>query len=228
LPLSIPNLREALARLRDETSPFKGLPEVYVTDVVRCLRLSYLERTGAVPPDPDVLSRVRLIQALGNILHEVVGRVFPEGWLSEVSVRVCNGRVCLGGRVDLYNPSENVLVEVKTRAYVPDRPVPHHVVQARLYASVLGARRVHLLYIGRARGDYRVFDVKPYGRPHELLRWAFERGEELARALAEGRPPGVEYGPWCSGCSFSRHCPLRGKKTIDFREVPDWVSRFGT
>lgn len=225
--MSIPNLREAIARLREETSPNRGLPEVYVTDITRCLRLSYLERTGAVPPDLDILSRVRLIQALGNLLHEAIGRVFPEGWLGELSVKLCRGGVCLSGRVDLYNPSENVLVEVKTRAYVPERPAPHHVVQARIYSAVLGARRVYLLYIGRARGDYRVFEVKPYERPAELLGWAFERATRLHRSIADGRPPEPEWGPWCNGCSYIRHCPLRGRRVVDFREYPGWVDRFG-
>ena len=220
------NLREVLVRLREATSTRPSLPTVHVTDVVRCLRLSYLEATQAIPPDLDVLSRVRLIQALGNLLHEAVGRVFPEGWLSEVSVRVCDGTLCLEGRVDLYNPSENALVEVKTRAYPPDRPVPHHVVQARLYASVLGARRLQLLYIGRARGDYRVFDLKPYGSPTELLRWAFDRGRLLLERVNARRPPEPEYGPWCRGCSFYRYCPLRGKKEAVFREYPEWVDVF--
>ncbi len=174
---------------------------VYVTELVGCTLKPRLRRlapmlAATVSFEPPVL--------IGSLVHAAVERIArseSSNVETEVEVsREVNG-VLVKGRVDLLmrrdDGSIEEIVELKFTRRAPQQPKPHHVMQVRVYAEMLGCEDCRLYVAYLAPDRLAVYEVRRLNEP--LL-------EPLVRDYLENT-----YAPrwdWeCRYCPFRRICP---------------------
>jgi len=172
---------------------------IHVSEVSGCLRKAFYERK-TVRPTLDVRN---VIMAIGNGVHWQLQELLKEeGWKSEVKTEWDLKKFKLIGHIDLFNPEENIVLELKTIGRVPERPYLPHLRQINAYLIMIKARKGYLVYIGK-NGAIRVFDVK-FDR--KLWRKTIKRAFHLWYCLQENRPPKPEFSGLCSFCEFKWRC----------------------
>ncbi len=169
---------------------------VYVTDLTSCSqkRVFRLEM-------PLLSFRFEPPMLLGDLVHRGLEEILgEEGWVTEMEVvkqfDVDGRRVELRGRVDaaLIDGDRVVhVVEIKTARSV-EKPLEHHLLQLRIYMSLLGAETGSLVYV----------------TPEKILEYTVEDGyvdfEMLVAETVrnEARP---RFDWECRYCPYRRFCP---------------------
>ncbi len=176
-----------------------GSDIIHVGEVSGCLRKAYYDRKSL----KATLDIKNVIMAIGNGVHVALQDLLrEEGWIDELEVEWNLGKFKLVGHVDLYNPRENIVLEIKTTGKVPEKPYLPHLRQLNAYLIMSKARKGYLIYIGKD-GKVRVFDLKPGKR---LWKETVKRAFHLWYSLRENRPPKPEFSLLCSFCEHRWRC----------------------
>jgi len=172
---------------------------IHVGEVSGCLRKVFYDRKSL----RATLDIKNIIMAIGNGIHfQLQDLLREEGWVSEVKTTWGLGEFKLIGHIDLYNPRENIVLEIKTTNKVPEKPYLPHLRQLNAYLIMSKARKGYLIYIGKD-GKVRVYDLKPDKRLwHETVKRAFY----LWHSLKENKPPKPEFSPLCNLCEYRWKC----------------------
>lgn len=118
-------------------------PDIHVTDLTMCLRMSYLNKKD---PSPEAVGSL-INMTSGTMFHAVSENALSEEYISEIPVE-WDGLV---GRVDLYYPKKKRVVDLKTKRWVDATldTSTHHEWQVRIYGYMLekSGRPVDELFI---------------------------------------------------------------------------------
>lgn len=172
---------------------------IHVVEISGCLRRAYYDRN---------IPRARLdvhnvVMAIGNGIHYQLQELLrSEGWRPEYEVSWDFKKFKLIGHIDLYNPRENIVLELKTVNKVPDKPYDSHVIQVNTYLAMVRSRKGYIAYIARD-GNIRVYKVS-YDK--ELWEKAVRRAFYLFYSLRDRKPPKPEQSFLCSYCPYKWKC----------------------
>jgi hypothetical protein len=191
---------------------FKNQDGTYhVTELCRCLKQSFLERRhGHVETYSEVWSKQR-----GNALHRHVSYAF-NGWKElpiQMIIRLDNGSIRVLGHVDLFDPEERELIELKSTRVVDWQskkhllPHRHHVLQLQSYYSMwtqcyhLPADRLSVAYMDD-KTPPRSYEVEPC----DVADWLRQRMITLHEAIQRDGTPQGEPSELCHYCVFKEIC----------------------
>ena len=128
-------------------------------------------------------------------------------------IRLDNEIIRVRGHVDLFDPEERQLIELKsTRALEwQDKkhllPYTHHVLQLQSYYSIwtqchhLPAEKLSIAYMDE-KTPPRSYQVEP----RVLTDWLRQRARHLHDVIQQDRSPESETGPLCHYCAFKEVC----------------------
>ncbi len=172
---------------------------IHVSEVSECLRKAYYTRTAPLKPNEAAL----IIMSFGNGLHNQLQEyLVSQGWKSEVEVSWNFKYFRLIGHIDLYNPTNNTVLEIKTTNKIPDNPYPNHVMQLNSYQAMIKAEKGYLIYISR-NGQVEVF---PHRFDKRLWKTTIKRAFNYYFSLRKNRAPKPEPSPLCTYCPFKWKC----------------------
>lgn len=174
----------------------------------------------------DLQSAMRLLT--GEPIHEFYRRVFTDAFgdnykmvESEVAISI-EGETITGHCDGVLRTGEHLaLVEIKTVGFTTydmvvknAAPLPQHLEQANMYACVIGATKVYVLYHNRNDGRYTVFSSDANLELFEATKEKFagvirRRGGEMIR-----RPFNDATQAPCSYCEFRDDCYQGFKETV--------------
>ena len=173
---------------------------IYVTDLASpCTRRSWFARRY----EPMTLEN-EAIKLFGVVVHQTIQEgLRRRGYEIEVGLGLHVDGAKLTGRADAVSYDENLVVEIKTVTTLPDRPRDEHVVQANIYASILGLDNYCIVYVTRTDGRTRVFCGKADRLGLDEIK---EMVKVVHKAIQSKTPPEPVKGPWCNYCPFKWHC----------------------
>ncbi|RLE49014.1 MAG: hypothetical protein DRJ18_00615 [Candidatus Methanomethylicota archaeon] len=167
--------------------------EWYVTELTRCRQWVLFSRFYG----PSKLMKPALM--LGELAHMGLQMFLAEGYgESEVEANKQVGDYVVKGRCDAI--VDGVVYELKTCRAVPQSPLPHHVLQLRLYLWLFERQQGVLLYVA----------------PDGVVSYNVEcpLDDQQVLELIE-MPESPRWPEWeCSYCEFSQYCgrAVRGER----------------
>jgi len=186
---------------------------VWVTDMVHCPERYHLSLQY-----PEVsLGQFSSTQfVLGELLHRAIesDKLF-EGWLKEYEVAKDYGKFKIRGQVDLWNPDEKILVEIKTGRDVKSPPSPHHILQVWIYKQILGSQQEFIIYATYGRIveveltqiDYQDVFTQLKAQQMSMINMPDILGKYVAWWWGAAPTP---LWPWeCDYCPYAHLCALR-------------------
>ena len=184
----------------EKTSRLSYRPnEIHVGEISGCLRRAYFDRRLAKP----TLDIRNVIFLIGNGVHYWLQALLKEqGWEAEKKVEQNLGEFKIVGHIDLYNPKERILLELKTVGKAPVKPYLVHLRQVNSYTVMVRARKGYIVYIAKD-GYIKVFDVKP---DFDLWKKTRKRAYQLWYALQRNQPPRPEFSILCQYCPWKWKC----------------------
>ncbi|MCY0868427.1 MAG: CRISPR-associated protein Cas4 [Desulfurococcus sp.] len=167
---------------------------VYVTELVSCSHKYHLRRKY-----PELTLGFEPSAVLGTLLHLGLESILrEEGYEVEYSVErqveVEGAFYTVKGRVDAFNPSRGVVVEVKSSRSSRELPRQHHIEQLNIYLNLLEAEKGILVYITPDK-------IEEY----EVLKERIDVGDLLKNTINDLIHP--RYSWECNYCAFKRICP---------------------
>jgi CRISPR/Cas system-associated exonuclease Cas4 (RecB family) len=130
-----------------------------------------------------------------------------------MTIRLDNESIRILGHVDLFDPSENEIIELKsTRAVAwQDKkhllPHRHHVLQLQSYYSIwtrchkLPAEKLSVAYM-----DDMTPPISCQVERRDLTDWLQQRARTLHEAIQQDKAPEGETGALCHYCAFKEIC----------------------
>ncbi|MCD6488819.1 MAG: CRISPR-associated protein Cas4 [Desulfurococcales archaeon] len=172
---------------------------IYVTDLASCTHKYYL-RTQY----PELLFRFEPVAILGEMVHAGLESILEkEGFEIEYEVSkqftLNEGTYTLKGRIDAYNRSTGVVVEIKTSRSSQGIPREHHLIQLQIYLNMVNASKGILLYI----------------TPDRIAEYDIERQDLILEDMMKNLINDNMHPRWdweCRYCIFSKMCPYRINK----------------
>jgi len=181
----------------------KDLNTVWVSEIARCLRQSYLVRVK-----PKSFLGPQLVKVfIGRLVHEGIESLLKSKYevVTELRVEYPVDDFKVVGRVDALSlGGEEVILEFKVVGEVPQEPYLDHVRQVRYYSVLTNVRRGVIVYITRD-GDILPYIIK-CGDTLKVKDELVGRARELRRALKYSIPPKPERSTSCSGCPYRLEC----------------------
>jgi len=197
---------------------------IHVSEVSGCLRKAYYIRKYG----QDIIPKYAVLMSYGNGIHELLQNyLIKKGWRIEYPVSRQFKYLRLVGHIDLYEPRQNIVVEIKTTSKIPREPYTEHVRQINTYAYLLGTMpTLYLIYIDRM-GDIKVFNIP---RNYELWKDMIKRAYYLYYSIRDNKEPRREKNHLCEYCPFkdkclypySRHTTKKEKKEELIPELEDY------
>ena len=213
----------------------------------KCSRQIAYEALGT-PPDMSLSDETAVAFATGDLLHSLIQHFLGERYGCEPEVEGCfpltdgetvyghaDGVIRDGAGEDL----RSTVVEIKTmrsypwemavsgvRGWAPEGPKPDHLVQASIYAHMLGAEEVLLVYIRKEDGAVASWLTPPVDVFPELARWRAIRADieegflpprEVPGHGEVATPParGSKGPPWqCRYCPWQPSCVAAGSGRV--------------
>jgi len=198
--------QDILCELYERLRYGKSDPRIIsVTEITQCLLYSYFHRHRNVCV-PQIGSLV-----IGTAGHRMVMDILSEkGLIVERFVYAKRDNIKLIGRVDVYDPNTNTVIEIKFLRKIPPEPYKDHVLQTAIYKEMINADRALLVYIQTDDlSNVKIWRIK---RKHNILDYAFERAKTLSESLLHSTPPKPEKGRWCRYCPYAFDCASLWKK----------------
>lgn len=181
-----------------------SLNTIYVTEVCQCLLRSWFNRTlKASPSDNKVV-----LMVLGDSAHYIMKDYFPLGEGEYVLERAVDESVKIVGKAD--RVLEDAIIEFKTVSKLPQSPYEIHMNQVQLYMWLFNKHKALLVYVSRASGDIRVFEIQ---RNDQVIDKLVDRVKIFYKLLRDGKVPKAEKGPLCAFCEYHELCiSFKGKE----------------
>jgi len=170
---------------------------VYVTEVCQCLLRSWLNRTLKAPPSDNKV----VLMVLGDSTHYIMKDYFPLGEGEHTSEKVVDGTVKIVGRAD--RVLEDVVIEFKTVSRLPESPYEIHINQVQLYMWLFDKTKALLVYVSRANGDIKTFEVQ---RDDGIINGLVDRAKMFSKLLKNGKVPKAEESSLCAFCEYRELC----------------------
>ena len=183
----------------------------HVTELCRCLKQTFLERRhGHIETYNEVWSKQR-----GNALHRHVSYAFS-GWKElpiQMIIRYDQQSIRVIGHVDLFDPDERELIELKSTRAVEWQnkkhllPHEHHVAQLQSYYTIwtrcyqLPAEKLSIAYMDDTTPP-RSYDVELRDR----TAWLRQRAIILHEAIQRDQTPEPEPNGLCHYRAFKESC----------------------
>ena len=184
---------------------------IHVSEVSNCLRKAFYDRKVAKP----TLDIKNILKVIGNGVHYQHQEFLrTKGFVTESEVKRDFKKFKLVGHIDLLNPKENLIIEIKTVNKIPQRPYLSHIRQLNAYLIMSRTKEGELIYISRD-GGVKIYHLKPDKR---LWRETVKRAFYLWHSLKENKPPEPEFSPLCNLCEFKWKCfSKRGDDHFGFK-----------
>jgi CRISPR/Cas system-associated exonuclease Cas4 (RecB family) len=189
-----------------EEKKTKRAKEIYVSDLAKCLRFSYFNRTAKIEPGPHVLLGVDIHERINKNIAEYLN---SKGWecKDEVETEVIevNGKV-VRGRADVFCSSPiRMVIELKTTSNPSgtNMLLPWYYRQLKYYASLLNAELGYLVLMSF---DGEIMHIREYKFSEKDREKAKAELIERAKSLTLDEIPRPEKGKWCDICNFRKQC----------------------
>ncbi|RLG84350.1 MAG: CRISPR-associated protein Cas4 [Thermoprotei archaeon] len=188
--------RERYSDFKEKYNELKNPGIIYVTEIASCsykyhLRLKY----------PELLFSFEPITILGVLVHRgLQGILEKHDFVPEYSIEkeydIDGHKIKLKGRIDVYNPKENVVVEIKTSRSSQGTPREHHIEQLLIYMNIVDSE----------------FGILVYITPDRILEYGFRRRSiDIEKRIIETLNNDV-HPRWdweCRYCVYSKLCPFK-------------------
>lgn len=179
---------------------------IHVTDLTTCIRKSYYIKKYGFPMD----KKMAFWMLFGALVHEIVNPTIAEAFNGQTEVRKTYkfGDIEIEATPDIL--TDNMVIEVKTCARVPERPYSSHQEQINAYLHIFDRPKGLIVYISRTELDIRTFEY--YGDA-QLFNYTLDKALALYKALESNTPPDCniplsERKFYCRNCQFRHLCEL--------------------
>lgn len=194
----------------------KQIGRYYPSEIGSCIRKTWFSYKQ---PKKAKAELIRIFES-GNMLHEFIADVIeseknPEVELlrKEMPIRLEEKEFIISGRADnlvlIKIKSEQVLVEVKSTKFLPEKFNEQHEMQLQLYMHAINVHKGMILYIQKDNLQTKEFDVKlDMNKVNKIL----EKFKKLHEALKENKMPEAEAKfnqdiAWmCRYCDWKEEC----------------------
>lgn len=186
-------------RLKDFNEKLKELRDpsvIYVSDLISCshkrvFRIKF----------PELEFRFEPYMILGELVHRGLEDVLrKKGFEQEVSIEKTveiNGETYIvKGRIDAFNDSDGVVVEIKTARSSQGIPHRHHILQIQIYMNMVDAKEGLLIYIT----PDRILEYK-------VIKETIDIDELVKETINDAVHPRWDWE--CRYCIYNRMCPYR-------------------
>lgn len=149
---------------------------------------------------------------IGELFHGfLTDALRPEGIAEDfekpvvLAVRHGGSWLRISGRVDalLNIGGEKYVLEVKSIARLPGKPLERHIMQIQPYLLALNTDKGLIVYLEKSRLSWRVFEA-PF--EPKLMDRLLERAKTLHEHLTSKEPPRPEPSWECKYCEFREKC----------------------
>jgi len=198
---------------------------IHVGEVCSCLRKSFYTRRYGDLSLRHLEKTKYVILGLGLSTHFVLEEILHEmGFKTETPlveyIVTKDYKIRVAGTPDAFDGKH--VVEIKTTKKLPDKPLPHHLMQLNTYLWMLKVKMGYIIYIDKTNGKVRVFEHLFDNDIHVKF---VERAIKFYEALKYNVPPSIEKSGLCNYCEWRWKCyndnssKLREKrKTLNTRE----------
>lgn len=186
-------------RLKDFNEKLKELRDprvIYVSDLISCshkrvFRIKF----------PELQFRFEPTMILGELVHRGLEDVLrKKGFEQEVSIEKTveiNGKTyVVKGRIDAFNASDGVVIEIKTARSSQGVPHRHHILQIQIYMNMVDAKEGLLIYIT----PDRILEYK-------LIKETIDIDELVKETINDAVHPRWDWE--CRYCIYNKMCPYR-------------------
>lgn len=137
---------------------------IWVAELSRCLRQSFLIRKNEVKFDPRHL----ILSNIGKGVHKQIQKILKDkGFEIEKKVEYKYDGITITGKIDVFDPSENTVYEIKytdsTKGKLPEEKLKKYLTQLHYYMDIL-----HMNGIKNVKGFLII--IFPNGKVLELER----------------------------------------------------------
>lgn len=187
----------------------KLLPnEFYISSAGLCSKYIHLSKLHNYSHPPKMLRRF----LLGNLLHEYIQDLFKEEYPESeieypIRLKVPSKPedILLRGRADI--KTDKAIIELKSIAKLPSKPLKQHMMQLTLYMAGCGLKEGYLYYFGKSGGENVSFHI-PYSKELFDETVSIFKSVYLAH-LNNFIPPGI-HTFYCRECLEAENCVLSG------------------
>lgn len=186
-------------RLKDFNEKLKELRDprvIYVSDLISCshkrvFRIKF----------PELQFRFEPTMILGELVHRGLEDVLrKKGFEQEVSIEKTveiNGKTyVVKGRIDAFNASDGVVIEIKTARSSQGVPHRHHILQIQIYMNMVDAKEGLLIYIT----PDRILEYK-------VIKETIDIDELVKETINDAVHPRWDWE--CRYCIYNKMCPYR-------------------
>jgi len=193
-------------------------PSYGVTDIVRCLRKSYYEKTKK-KRSKKILDNL-WPSVRGDLLHEMTKAYNWNELDMDFQIPLGNGNFgTISGRLDMYDWKTKTIIDLKTTKDVYSQaeegtiPKKEDILQIQCYgtifSNIIPISRLILVYADL--NDMIAFQIKN----EDKTWWLKDRIIELENAIVNRNPPKKEFSKLCNFCKFENQCDPFNTKFID-------------
>lgn len=199
-----------LKLLELEEQEHKHEKTIFVTQVLQCLRRSYIEIIKGV----DIRYKLSKPLLIGSAIHKYVEYLINKykdvlnlNIEAEKHVEFMHRGWRVVGRADIVTDKEVWEIKVTSRTY--KIPSLLHIAQANLYAYLLNKDIIRIIYFRDNKIEEFIYQYTP-----RLIDMFFKRLNKLIDALENNQLPEKEEDFWCSTCPYKYGCVY--KKLSDY------------
>jgi len=175
---------------------------VHVGECTNCLRKAYYNRKNGSMDLSHLAPSKRVILGLGLSTHLVFEEILKEmGYRTEQQIIKDFNGFKLAGTPDAIN--EDHVIEIKTCNRLPDKALPHHVMQLNAYLALTGRKLGFIIYICKRDGNVRIFSIE---FDEKMFQDLLSRAAKLHKCLKENKPPEPEPSYLCNYCEWKWEC----------------------
>jgi CRISPR-associated protein Cas4 len=187
-----------------DVEPTNKPSEVYVTELVGCVRRSWYKRRYGYRMNKNMIVGVAVHKELLEVVADILADS-PDAGFDYVDVEkkveklisIDGNDVWLVGRVDLYIADKKkgikTFVEFKTSEWVFEE----HIEQANIYAVMLDVNRFYICYMPKSDQ----VKCKEFERT-----WTESNVVERVKMLLSSSEPPRRENYWCNHCEFKNLC----------------------
>lgn len=197
-------------------------PSYGVTEIVRCLRKSFYERTKKKRKSKRLLDNL-WPTVRGDLLHEMTKAYNWNELDMNVKIPLGNGDFgIISARLDMYDWKTKTIIDLKTTkdvyAQAEEGTIPkkEDILQIQCYgtifSNIIPVEKLILVYADL--NDMIAFQIKK----EDKTWWLKDRIMKLEKSILEKIPPTREFSKLCTFCKFENQCDPFNTKFIHYHD----------